>query len=112
MKYALPTEVPGSYVLDLREKDSDARVSKVEFTVVGRGAVSRSLEKNAELQVRLSRPQYNTGDEIELSIVAPYTGSGLITIERDKVYSHAWFKADRTSTVQHIRVPAEFEGTG
>jgi uncharacterized protein YfaS (alpha-2-macroglobulin family) len=112
LKYALPTEVPGSYVLDLREKDSDARVSKVEFTVVGRGAVSRSLEKNAELQVRLSRPQYNTGDEIELSIVAPYTGSGLITIERDKVYAHAWFKADRTSTVQHIRVPAEFEGTG
>ena len=44
--------------------------------------------------------------------MAPYTGSGLITIERDKVYAHAWFKADRTSTVQHIRVPADFEGTG
>ena len=112
LKYALPTDVPGNYVLELHEKESGARVSKVEFTVVGRGAVSRSLEKNAELQVKLSRPQYNTGDEIEISIVAPYTGSGLITIERDKVYAHTWFKADRTSTVQHIRVPADFEGTG
>ncbi len=112
LKYALPTDVPGDYVLELHEKASGARVSQVSFSVVGRGAVSRSLEKNAELQVKLSRPQYNTGEEIEISIVAPYTGSGLITIERDKVYAHTWFKADRTSTVQRIRVPADFEGTG
>jgi uncharacterized repeat protein (TIGR01451 family) len=112
MKYALPTDVPGTFVLELFEKESVTRVSRVEFCVVGRGAVSRSLEKNAELQVKLSRPSYNTGEEIEIAIVAPYTGSGLITIERDKVYAHTWFKADRTSTVQHIRVPADFEGTG
>ncbi len=110
--YSLPTDVPGNFVLELHEKESGARVSQVSFSVIGRGAVSRSLEKNAELQVKLSRPQYNTGEEIEISIVAPYTGSGLITIERDKVYAHTWFKADHTSTVQHIRVPADFEGTG
>lgn len=112
LKYTVPTDVPGNYVLELREKDDETRVSRVSFTVVGRGAVSRSLEKDAELQVKLSRPQYNTGDDIEISIVAPYTGAGLITIERDKVYAHTWFKADRTSTVQHIKVPADFEGTG
>jgi uncharacterized protein YfaS (alpha-2-macroglobulin family) len=112
LKYTLPTDVPGSYVLELREKQGNMQVSRVSFTVIGRGTVSRSLEKNAELQVKLSRPQYNTGDDIEISIVAPYTGSGLITIERDKVYAHTWFKADRTSTVQHIRVPPDFEGTG
>jgi alpha-2-macroglobulin len=112
LKYPLPTDVPGEYALELREKDSGARVGQVSFSVVGRGAVTRSLEKNAELQVKLSRAQYNTGDDIEISIVAPYTGSGLITIERDRVYAHAWFKADRTSSVQHIRVPADFEGTG
>src|SRR5439155_1666545 len=82
------------------------------FNVVGRGSVSRALDKNAELQITLSKPQFNAGEEAEISIVAPYTGSGLITIERDKVYAHTWFKADRTSTVQHIRVPADFEGTG
>jgi uncharacterized protein YfaS (alpha-2-macroglobulin family) len=112
LKYPLPTDVPGEYALELHEKDSGARVSLVSFSVIGRGAVTRSLEKNAELQVKLSHAQYNTGDDIEISIVAPYTGSGLITIERDKVYAYAWFKADRTSTVQHIRVPADFEGTG
>ncbi len=112
LKFPVPSDVPGNYQLSLHEKESGARVSRVSFAVVGRGAVSRSLEKNAELQVKLSRPQYNPGDDIEISIVAPYTGSGLITIERDKVYAHTWFKADRTGTVQHIRVPADFEGTG
>ena len=112
LKYPLPTDVPGDYFLELHEKEGDVRVSRICFSVVGRGAVSRSLEKDAELEVKLSRPQYNTGDEIEINVVAPYTGSGLITIERDKVYAYTWFKADRTSTVQHIRVPADFEGTG
>jgi hypothetical protein len=112
LKYALPTEAPGDFVLELRAKDSGGSVSRVSFNVIGRGAVARSLEKNAELQVKLSRPQYDAGEEMEISVVAPYTGSGLITIERDKVYAHTWFKADRTSTVQHIRVPADLEGTG
>ena len=111
LNYALPTDVPGDFVLELHEK-SGARVSRASFSVVGRGSVSRSVEKSAELQVKLSAKAYQTGEDIEISIVAPYTGSGLITIERDKVYAHAWFKADRNSTVQHIRVPEGFEGTG
>ena len=51
--------------------------------------MKRALDKNSELQVKLARTQYNTGEEIEISITAPYAGSGLITIERDKVYAHA-----------------------
>src|SRR3982074_2862326 len=84
----------------------------MQFCVVGRGAVSRSLEKNAELQVKLDRAQYNSGDEIAVSISAPYAGNGLITIERDKVYAQQWFQANSASSVQHIRVPQIFEGSG
>ena len=47
-KYPLPTDAPGNFVLEVR--DESGRVwSKLSFTVVGRGDVSRSLEKNAEL---------------------------------------------------------------
>lgn len=109
--YALPTDTPGTFVLEVRDAD-DRRVSKLSFTIVGRGNVSRSLEKNAELAVKLDRQQYNAGDEIELSITAPFTGSGLITIESDKVYAHQWFKSSTTSSVQRIRVPEGFDGTG
>ncbi len=52
------------------------------------------------------------GEDIELSIKAPYTGAGLITIERDHVYATQWFKTTTTASVQKIRVPNDFEGNG
>jgi alpha-2-macroglobulin len=111
LRYHLPTEEPGDYVVELRD-DGDRRMSRVRFSVVGRGIVKRALDKNSELQVKLSRAQYNTGEEIEISITAPYAGSGLITIERDKVYAQHWFKTDAASSVQRIKVPDGFEGSG
>ncbi|HYS96300.1 MAG TPA: alpha-2-macroglobulin [Chthoniobacterales bacterium] len=110
-RYTLPTDQPGNYIFELRD-DQDRRLTKLQFCVVGRGAVTRSLEKNAELQVKLDRAQYNSGDEIAVSITAPYAGNGLITIERDKVYAQQWFQASSASSVQHIRVPENFEGSG
>ena len=111
LQYELPTDEPGDYILDVRTNEN-RRLSKVRFTVVGHGTRERTLEHNAELQVKLDRPTYNTGAEIAVSIVAPYAGSGLITIERDRVYAQAWFKTDATSSVQRIRVPEGFEGSG
>ena len=111
LQYALPTDKPGDYVFELRD-DQNRRLSRLQFCVIGRGAVSRSLEKNAELQIKLDRTQYNSGDEIAVSITAPYAGSGLITIERDRVYTQQWFHTDSASSVQHIRVPENFEGSG
>ena len=80
--------------------------------MAGAGNLTRSLEKNAELTAKLSKPEYLPGEEIEVEITAPYTGAGLLTIERDKVYAHAWFQAKTTSTVQKIRLPKDFEGNG
>ncbi|MEY2556534.1 MAG: alpha-2-macroglobulin, partial [Verrucomicrobiota bacterium] len=111
LRYTLPTDEAGNYVFELRD-DQDRRLTKLQFCVVGRGAVTRSLEKNAELQVKLDRAQYNSGDEIAVSITAPYAGNGLITIERDHVYAKQWFQANSASSVQHIRVPENFEGSG
>lgn len=111
LNYTLPTDEPGNYVFELRD-DQDRRLARLQFCVIGRGAVSRSLEKNAELQVKLDRAQYKSGDEIAISVTAPYAGSGLITIERDRVYTYQWFHADSASSVQHIRVPDDFEGSG
>ncbi|MFN2508967.1 MAG: alpha-2-macroglobulin [Chthoniobacterales bacterium] len=110
-RYQLPTAEPGDYVIQLRG-EGDRKLSKIRYSVVGRGAAKRALDKNSELQVKLDRAQYNTGDEIAVSITAPYAGSGLLTIERDKVYAQQWFKTDAASSVQRIRVPEGFEGSG
>ncbi|MGE7137575.1 alpha-2-macroglobulin [Luteibacter sp. NPDC031894] len=107
----LPTDKPGNFALVVKNADGK-EVNRVAWSVAGDGNVSRSLERNAELQLTLSKKDYAPGEAVDVAIRAPYAGSGLITIERDKVYAHAWFHADTTSSVQHITVPAGFEGNG
>ncbi|MDB6062843.1 MAG: alpha-2-macroglobulin family protein [Verrucomicrobiaceae bacterium] len=107
----LPTSEAGDFSLVLRDKDG-LELNRLEYSVVGAANLSRSLERNAELQIKLDKKEYEPGDTIELSIQAPYIGSGLITIERDKVYQHIWFKTSTTSSVQKIKLPDDFEGNG
>ena len=109
--YALPTDEPGNYVLELRD-DQNRTLSKLRFSVVGHAAVAAALEKNAELEIKLDRKEYNAGDEIAVSVTAPYGGYGLITIEREKVYGYSWFQTNTASSIQHIRLPQGFEGSG
>jgi alpha-2-macroglobulin len=109
--FPLPTQEPGDFLLVLRNS-SGAELNKIAYTVAGQANLSRSLERNAELQVQLDRPAYSGGDTIAVSIRAPYIGAGLITIERDRVYHSQWFKTSTTSSVQRVTLPADFEGNG
>jgi uncharacterized protein YfaS (alpha-2-macroglobulin family) len=108
-RYQLPTDQPGDFQLELAEA-SGRIVSRVAFTVVGARNLAADLEKNAELRLTLNKADYQPGEEIELAITAPYAGSGLITIERDRVYAYQWFHTTTNSTVQHIRLPEDLEG--
>ena len=107
----LATDAPGSFAYVIRDA-AGLELNRVEYSVAGQGNASRSLERNAELQLTLNKTDYVPGEEIELSIKAPYVGAGLITIERDHVYATQWFKSTTTASVQKIRLPADFEGNG
>ena len=109
--FPLPTQEPGDFVLVLRNS-AGAELNKLSYSVAGQANLSRSLERNAELQVQLDKPAYLGGDTIAVSIRAPYIGAGLITIERDRVYHAQWFKTTTTSSVQRVTLPADFEGNG
>src|SRR5262249_16379647 len=87
-------------------------LNSISYTVAGQANLSRSLERNTELQVQLDKPAYGGGDTIEVNVRAPYVGAGLITIERDRVFKHQWFKTTTTSSVQRIVLPEDFEGNG
>lgn len=107
----LATETPGDFAYIIRNKEG-LELNRVEYSIAGLGNVSRSLERNAELQLTLDKNDYVPGQEISVSIRAPYVGAGLITIERDKVYAQKWFKVDTQASVQKIKLPADFEGNG
>ncbi|MEQ1774492.1 MAG: MG2 domain-containing protein [Burkholderiales bacterium] len=110
-RVALATDAPGSYAYIVRDAQGQD-LARVSYEVAGAANLTRSLEKNAELQVKLSKKDFSAGEEIELSIQAPYVGSGLITIERERVYSHVWFTTKTTASTQKITLPKDFEGNG
>ena len=107
----LNTATPGDFAIALKDEAGN-ELNRIEYSIAGAANLSRSLERNAELQLSLNKKDYQAGDTIEVSIRAPYVGAGLITIERDKVYSHTWFKTSTTSSVQKIVLPPSFEGNG
>lgn len=107
----LESNEPGTYIVSIRDK-RDLEVARVRYSVQGEANLSRSVERNAELELVLDKRDYATGEAINVAIKAPYAGSGLITIERDKVYTHKWFKTSTSSTVQTITLPPGIEGNG
>src|SRR2546428_2975432 len=110
-RFSLPTSEPGDFKLVLRDA-SGALLNSVSYTVAGQANLSRSLERNTELQVQLDKPAYSGGDTIEINIRAPYVGAGLITIERDRVFKHQWVQATTTRPVPRLTLPEDFEGNG
>jgi uncharacterized protein YfaS (alpha-2-macroglobulin family) len=109
MKFRLDTDEAGDFEIQLLNKENDI-LSKLNYSVVAKGNQSGRLEKNAELSLKLNKKDYSAGDEIELNIVAPYQGAGLITIETNDVHAYKWFKTSTNSHVDTIKIPHDLEG--
>lgn len=109
LNLALATDTPGNFSYVIRDAQG-LEFNRIEYAVAGKGNVTRSLERNSELQLTLNKKDYVPGEDIEVSIKAPYIGAGLITIERDKVFAYQWFKTDTLASVQKIKLPKDFEG--
>ena len=105
----LNSDVPGNFAYVVRDA-AGQQLARVDYQVAGEGNVTRAMEKNAELELILSKKDYAPGEDVEVSIRAPYEGAGLITIERERVYAYRWFKTTTSSTVQKITLPAGLEG--
>ncbi|MBF7073498.1 alpha-2-macroglobulin [Glaciecola sp. MH2013] len=105
----LNTSTAGSYLLEF--VDAQGRLlSALNYTVVGATNDTGKLAKDAELSLSLNKSDFSPGEEIELSIQAPYKGNGLISIESNKLHSFTWFTADTKNSIQRIRVPNDLEG--
>lgn len=109
--YKLPTKDVGDYILRLIGPNN-VIFTETKFSVVGEGNVGANLTKTTGLKIKTNKKDFKANEEIELNIISPYTGYGLITIETDKVHSFAWFKAQTTNSLQKIKIPSDFEGKG
>lgn len=105
----LVTDAPGNFAYVIKDAGGQ-QLARFDYQVAGEGNVTRTLEKNAELELTLSKRDYAPGEEVEVSIRAAYQGAGLITIERERVLAWKWFKTSTTSSVQKITLPEGLEG--
>ncbi|MEO6752522.1 MAG: MG2 domain-containing protein, partial [Chthoniobacteraceae bacterium] len=105
----LPVNRVGRFRYEWRDAVGNV-LSTIRFNVVGAGESARNLERDSELEITLPDKVWKPGEQLEVSLRAPYAGAGLITIERERVLSAQWFKADSASSVQHITVPDGIEG--
>lgn len=108
--HVLPTSQPGRFALDIVDADG-TKLCRTEFVVAGAANIAGNLERDAELDLKIDRREYRPGDEIALEITAPYAGTGLVTIERDRVYAFKWFRSTTNQAVASIRVPDDLEGS-
>ena len=117
-KITLDTKTPGDYLLTLKGTSGEVLLS-VPYTVAGRtlqladSAASSSFSlQDCNLQLKLDKENYEPGQTITLQLNAPYDGTGLVTIEREKVVASTWFSCKAGESVQKITIPASFEGQG
>lgn len=105
----LDTATPGEFVLSLTDA-AGAELARVPFSVVGEANLAGRLERESELELKLEGNDFKPGETIQMQITAPYAGTGLITIERERIYSWKWFRAGAERSVQSITVPEGVEG--
>jgi len=108
-RLSLPTDIPGDYVMEVTGPQGQV-LSRIKYSVIGKGMKNSRMDKRAELSLKLDKKDYKAGDWIEMNIRAPYIGSGLITIESNKVHEFKWFKTTTNSTMQRIQIPNNLEG--
>ena len=110
LQVTLPTQKAGRFRLEIIDSDSVVHCA-VPFQIVGKGDESATLEREAELNLQLSKSEVMPGEEIEVYLTAPYAGAGLVTLERDKVITAQWFKTATQGTSVRLKIPADAEGT-
>ena len=77
----------GEYRVQLEDLESTA-IAEIGFYVNGWGNAQVSMEHPTRLDLTLNKPAYRSGETAKLSIKAPFPGTLLLTVEREKVLSH------------------------
>lgn len=106
--YALDTKKSGNFTLVLTDSNGTKLLS-LPYMIAGDENTSFVPDKKTTLDIQLNKSLYQKGDSIELTVKAPYSGYGLITIEQDKVYAYKWFKTQTNTLTTSINLPKDLE---
>lgn len=114
LRWSVPTEKPGEFLLTVRDAGQKV-MAQMSFNVAGNAALRPENYDDlpsSVLRLHCNKTGYAPGETVEIFLTAPYDGMGLLTLERDSVAAHQWFKVKAGSSVQRIAIPEDFEGRG
>jgi uncharacterized protein YfaS (alpha-2-macroglobulin family) len=107
--FSLPTNEAGKFRWEVVDQN-ETLIFSLEYTVVGANQRLSALGEKTDLNLKLNKQMVAPGENLQVSLQAPYDGYGLIAVERDKTYAWKWFRASRGMSVQEIQIPATFSG--
>ncbi len=108
--FSLPTDKAGSFRLVVSDGEGHVK-SRLSYTVTGEGGDPAAVERDSEIRLSTQKEVYKPGDVVEIAVDAPFAGSGLATLEREKVWAAAPFRTETPKAVVSLRIPENAEGT-
>ena len=109
----LETEQPGDWLLTVRAADG-AVLASIPYHAAGNDAKTglSAVLPSAEVRASTDRTNYEAGDKISVSILSPFEGFGLLTLEADNVGRSQWIKVKAGQNAADFTVPEDFAGKG
>ncbi len=97
----------GEYRVRLEDLKSTA-TAEIGFYVNGWGNAAVSMEHPTRLDMTLNKPAYRSGETAKLHVKAPFPGTLLLTIEREKVLSYRTILMKENTAVLSIPVRSSY----
>ena len=106
---SLVPDRPGTY--EIRVESTDARGNHIEAGttsyVLGKGATFGSFD-DPSVQLVSSSDTYQVGDTADVLVKSPWPDAeGIVTVERDDIYSYARFTVNGSAAALHLPIAAD-----
>jgi len=103
----LPPLPAGEYLAEVAATDDSGRrvISSLQFQVSAPAAIGWSYRNDLDLALKPDQKEYAPGATAELLVEAPFSGTALVTVEREKVLRS--FVTNLDGNAPSIRIPIE-----
>lgn len=106
-EYSFIPDKGGYYTITISKKDGMTTKTKVHV-YDSEMKDYRDLDEPYKLIMNLDKDKYNIGDKAYLTIIAPFEGMALLTLEREKVYKTQFINLSGGKAVVPINVTNDF----
>jgi uncharacterized protein YfaS (alpha-2-macroglobulin family) len=103
----LPPLPAGEYLAEVEAADAGGRavISSLNFQVSAPAELGWNYRDEVDLKLKANQKEYTPGDTAEVLVEAPFSGTALVTVEREKVLRS--FVTNLDGNAPSIRIPIE-----